>query len=163
MNYLQNRITNPSYDIINQEVGAHPIFSSEDLKKFSLPFFDITVSAGFASIAEDEKHSRVDLNELLIKRPSATFLLRVNGHSMINAGIHHNDLLVVDRSISPTTGKIVIAAIDGELTVKRLKVEKNKVTLLAENKDYPSLEILDPTQLKIFGVVTYVIHNCLTN
>lgn len=162
MNYLQNRITNPFYDIINEEIGIDRTLSSEDLKKFSLPFFDITVSAGFASIAEDEKHSRVDLNELLIKRPAATFLLRVSGHSMINAGIHHNDILVVDRSITPTTGKIVIAAIDGELTVKRLKVEKKKVTLIAENKDYPSLEILDTSQLKIFGVVTYVIHNCLT-
>lgn len=126
---------------------------------YRLPFYHSAVAAGFPSPADDGIEDKLDLNELLIKHPTATFFLRVAGSSMINAGIHHNDILIVDRSLAPGHGKIVIAAVNGELTVKRLHLEKNKVLLVAENPAYPAIEITDGMDLHIWGVVTNVIHS----
>lgn len=125
---------------------------------YRMPFYQSTVVAGFPSPAEDSVEKRLDLNELLVKNPTATFFLRVSGSSMIDAGIHHDDILIVDRSIPPVHGKIVIAAVNGELTVKRLHREKNKVFLMAENNAFPPLEINEGTELHIWGVVINVIH-----
>lgn len=125
---------------------------------YRLPLYQHSVSAGFPSPAEDEMESSLDLNELLIKRPNATFFLRVSGSSMIQAGIHHEDILIVDRSIEPTHGKIVIAALNGELTVKRLYIEGKKILLLAENTAYSPIEITEEMDFRIWGVVTNVIH-----
>src|ERR1700722_14824931 len=83
-------------------------------------FYQCAVAAGFPSPGDDALEQGLNLNELLIKRPAATFFVRVSGSSMIKAGIHHNDILVVDRSLQPTSGKVIIACINGELTVKRL-------------------------------------------
>ena len=126
---------------------------------YRLPFYECAVAAGLPSQAEDEVHEELDLNELLIRRPESTFCVRVAGSSMINVGIHHNDILVVDKGISPENGKIVIAAVNGELTVKRLLKEKGKVTLMPENEKYPPIEIEEGMELHIWGVVTNVIHN----
>lgn len=123
-----------------------------------LPFYQSCISAGFPSPAEDALAERLDLNELLIKHPSATFFLRVSGHSMIKAGIHHNDILIVDRSIEPSHGKIVIASLDGELTVKRLQIFGKRVCLVAENELYRPIEITKEMDFRIWGVVTNVIH-----
>lgn len=123
-----------------------------------LPFYQYPVAAGFPSPAEDELAEKLDLNKLLIKHPTATFFLRVSGSSMIKAGIHPNDILVVDRSIEPVHGKIVIASINGDLTVKRLYRNNNKVRLVPENDAYPSIEISEESDLRIWGVVTSVIH-----
>lgn len=125
---------------------------------YRLPFYQHTISAGFPSPAEDHIENALDLNELLIQHPSATFLLKVSGSSMIKAGIHHNDILVVDRSLSPAHGKIVIASVNGELTVKRLHKEGNKILLVPENDSYPSIDITDNMDLHFWGVVTSVIH-----
>lgn len=125
---------------------------------FRLPFYQSCISAGFPSPADDELADRLDLNELLIKRPSATFFLRVSGHSMIKAGIHHNDILIVDRSMEPSHGKIVIASLDGELTVKRLQIVGKQVYLAAENDLYKPIEITKEMDFRIWGVVTNVIH-----
>ena len=131
--------------------------SIQDIR-YSLPLFQNPVTAGFPSPAEDEIEKKLDLNELLIKHPSATFFLRVSGASMIKAGIHDNDILIVDRSIEPAHGKIVVAAVNGELTVKRLHLEKNRVFLTAENDTYRPIEITEGIELHIWGVVTSVIH-----
>lgn len=125
---------------------------------YRLPFYQTTVAAGFPSPAEDEIAGTLDLNELLIQHPAATFFLRVSGSSMINAGIHHDDILVVDRSLEPTHGKIVIASLNGELTVKRLFQDGKKVLLVAENDAYPPIEITEDIDLRIWGIVTNVIH-----
>lgn len=125
---------------------------------YRLPLYQHAISAGFPSPADDDIQDKLDLNELLIKRPSATFFLRVSGSSMINAGIHHNDILVVDRSIAPSHGKIVIACVNGELTVKRLRCEGKKVQLVAENDSYPPIDITESMDLHFWGVVTSVIH-----
>lgn len=124
-----------------------------------LPFYQYAIAAGLPAHAEDDCDDHLDLNELLIKHPTSTFLLRVSGLSMINAGIHHDDILIVDRSIKPSDGKIVIAAVNGELTVKRLSIEGKIVQLLPENENFQPIVITDDCDLHIWGVVTNVIHN----
>jgi DNA polymerase V len=127
-------------------------------KLYRLPLYEHSISAGFPSPAEDDTKECLDLNELLIKRPAATFFLRVSGSSMIKAGIHHNYLLVVDRSIEPADGKIVIASVNGELTVKRLRYQGKRISLVAENDAYPPIDITEDMDLRFWGVVTSVIH-----
>jgi DNA polymerase V len=127
-------------------------------KFYRLPFYQDAISAGFPNQASEEVEDTLDLNELLIRRPAATFFLRVTGNSMIKAGIFHGDILIVDRSIEPISGKIVIAAVNGELTVKRLVIEDNRVQLVAENDVYRPIEITGEIDLHIWGVVTNVIH-----
>jgi DNA polymerase V len=129
------------------------------LKDYALPFYQTPVSAGFPSPAEDYIEDKLDLNDLLIQHPTATFFLKVSGNSMIKAGIHHGDILIVDRSLRPSNGKIVIASINGELTVKRLKKIGEKVYLAAENDTYKPFEITSEEELVIWGVVTRVIHS----
>ena len=123
------------------------------------PLFACGVSAGFPSPAEDYIEGRLDLNELMIDHPAATFFVRVAGDSMIGAGIHHDDILVVDRSLDPVHGKVVIAVVNGELTVKRLFRQNGTVRLLAENPDYPPIELAEETACEVWGVVTFVIHS----
>lgn len=122
------------------------------------PLFSCGVSAGFPSPADDYIDQRLDLNELLIANPAATFFVRAAGDSMIGAGINHDDILIVDRSLTAISGKIVIAVIDGELTVKRLAQTATSCTLMAENPDYPALEINEDSDFQVWGVVTSVIH-----
>jgi DNA polymerase V len=130
-----------------------------DLKTgISLPLFLGGVSAGFPSPAEDYTDRKLDLNELLIKNQAATFFVRVDGDSMIGASIHHDDILVVDRSLEAVTGDIVIAILDGELTVKRLVRDAQCARLVAENPDYPFFEITEENGCEIWGVVTSVVH-----
>ena len=123
------------------------------------PLFLSGVSAGFPSPADDYLDRKLDLNEHLVKNPAATFFVRVAGDSMTDAGINDNDILIVDRSIEPSSNNIVIAVVNGELTVKRLIKKKNSCLLFAENPAYPPLEINDDTPLEIWGVVTFVIHS----
>jgi DNA polymerase V len=127
-------------------------------KGFKLPLYDSKVSAGSPAISEEESLELVDLNQHLIKHPQATFLVRVNGASMMNAGIHENDLLVVDRELPPVPGKIVVVAIDGQLTVKRLHIEANQLCLLPENPDFAPILVSTESHVQIWGVVTNVIH-----
>lgn len=135
------------------------VFSLDDPKEtYQFPMFRDSVSAGFPSPAQHEMEKKCDLNSLLIKHPTATFFVRASGSSMIKAGIHDNDVLIVDRSLQPKDGKIVIAAVNGELTVKRLVMQKGKVWLAAENEGYPPIEISEYVELHIWGVVTSVIH-----
>jgi DNA polymerase V len=123
-----------------------------------LPLFSGKVSAGFPSPADDYIEKSLDLNELLIQKPAATFFVRAEGDSMLGAGIHPNDILVVDRSLDPLSGKVVICAINGELTVKRLKKHSGMIVLVAENPLYADIIINSETDLVIWGVVTNVIH-----
>nr|QBQ85719.1 RumA [Shewanella putrefaciens] len=116
------------------------------------------VSAGFPSPAQDYVEQTLDLNELCIKRPAATFFVRVEGDSMIDAGIHPDDILVVDRSVQAEHGDIVIAGIHGELTVKELQL-RPCVMLIPRNRAYEPIHISEGTELEIFGVVTNVVRN----
>jgi DNA polymerase V len=125
---------------------------------YRLPLFHSAVAAGTPSPAEDSIESELDLTELLIKHPSSTFYVRASGSSMIHAGIFDEDILVVDKSIKPTDGKIVVAAVNGEMTVKRLSIEQGKVILLAENEAFDPIEIREGMDFHIWGVVTTVLH-----
>lgn len=125
----------------------------------SLPIFQDKVAAGFPSPASDFIEQKLDLNRFLIKHPSATFFVKVSGHSMIKAGIHHNDILIVDRALEPSNNKIVIAALDGELTVKRIQRLGRKVFLAPENPNFRPIEVKAETNFEIWGVVTNVIHS----
>ena len=123
-----------------------------------LPVALAAVSAGFPSPADDYLEGCLDLNQYLIKHPAATFFVRVAGDSMINAGIHDGDLLLVDRSLEAVDGKIVIAVINGELLVKRVRRLGERLLLLPENPAYQALEVRQEMDFELWGVVTHVIH-----
>ena len=124
-----------------------------------LPLYSYKISAGFPSPADDHLEKNLDLNSHLIKHPAATFFVRVNGDSMINAGIHDNDILIVDRSLKPSHGKIVIAVVDGQMTVKRLYKRSGKLILMPENNHFKPIEITESMTVEIWGVVVTSIHS----
>lgn len=132
---------------------------TNDATPYELPLFSSKVRAGFPSPADDYIECKLDLNSHLVKHPAATFLVRAEGDSMKNAGIYSGDMLIVDKSIEPLHGKIVIAAVDGELTVKRLHKTLEKTMLLAENPKYKPIVLNEEQDVIIWGVVTHVIHN----
>ncbi|MEW6247566.1 MAG: translesion error-prone DNA polymerase V autoproteolytic subunit [Nitrospirota bacterium] len=122
------------------------------------PLFVASIPAGFPSPADDYVEGTLDLNQHLIKHPAATFFVRVTGDSMIDAGIHPGDLLIVDRALTPAEGDVVIAVLDGELTVKRLQRVNAKPVLVADNRRYPPIRPRENQEFEMWGVVTYVIH-----
>jgi DNA polymerase V len=134
------------------------VFSPDLATACERPLFMVPVAAGFPSPAEDYLEGKLDLNKYLIKHPAATFFVRVAGDSMIAAGIHPGDILIVDRSIEPADKKVVIAVIEGELTVKRIRRLKGKIVLMPENENYKPLQINAEMSFEIWGVVTNVIH-----
>ena len=130
-----------------------------------LPLFSNRVSAGFPSPAEDYIEENLNLQDLMISHPSATYFLKVDGESMVDAGILSGDILVVDKAMSPKNGSIVVAILDGNFTVKRWFFENSQHVLRAENVNYPDI-IVDPKQhqdFEIWGVVTFAIHQLQTS
>ena len=115
------------------------------------------VSAGFPSPADDFKELRISIDQEVVRNEEATFYARVSGESMLGAGLEDGDLLVIDRSLEPKDNKIAVCFIDGEFTVKRLKVEKNCVYLMPENKKYKPIKVTEENELIIWGMVTYVV------
>ena len=123
-----------------------------------LPLVSASVEAGFPSPADDHLERGIDLNEELIRNPAATFLVRVKGESMRDAGIHTGDTLIVDKSVSPSDRQIVVAMIDGEFTVKRFRKVNGRVFLEAANDSFSPIEVGENQELTIWGAVTYIIH-----
>jgi len=122
------------------------------------PFITHAVKAGFPSPALDFMEYKIDLNTVVSeKNPLATFYIKVAGNSMIDAGIDDGDILVIDRSLEPADGKIAICLIDGDFTVKRLKVETDCLYLMPENKEYQPIKVTEDNQFVIWAIVTYVI------
>ena len=119
--------------------------------------FEQGISAGFPSPADDFKEVRISLDNELVSNSESTFYARVNGNSMENADISDGDLLIIDRSVEPENNKIGICFLDGEFTVKRIIKRKGKIYLKPENKNYNEIEIKDDNELKIWGIVTFVI------
>jgi DNA polymerase V len=126
---------------------------------FRLPMFTARIPAGFPSPADDYVDGGLDLNELLVRHPAATFFVRVSGDSMTGAGIHSGDVLVVDRAETARNRSVIIAALNGELTVKRLVRDGGRVWLVSENPDYAPMEVSGDTQFEVWGVVVHVIHS----
>ncbi len=121
--------------------------------------YDDQIQAGFPSPAGDAPFEELDVAEYLIPNPPATFFIRVTGESMRDAGVYPGDILIVDRSLTPTNGDVVVAAVDGDFTVKRLFKTRDCVELRPENKRFPVIKINGETELVVWGVVKRVIHN----
>ena len=132
--------------------------SKEDSSTLLIPLVTGTISAGFPSPAEDYIELGIDLNKYLIKNPISTFFLRVSGNSMNNAGIYNNDLLIIDRSINPNPGHIVVALLDGEFTLKRLIKKQDNYYLKADKENYPAINLYEYIDIQIWGVAIYSIH-----
>lgn len=130
-----------------------PDYSTE----LELPFVDVGISAGFPSPADDFIELSIDLNKTLIKNKDTTFFAKVKGHSMKNAGINDGDLLVIDRSLAAQNNKIAVCQIDGEFTVKRVKIEENVIWLIAENEDYSPIKVTEENDFIIWGIVVHSI------
>lgn len=129
-----------------------------DYKKVLLPLFSSYVPAGFASPADDFMERTLDLNEYIVKHPSATFFVKVHGDSMVKAGIHEEDILVVDRSLKPAENKIILAVVHGECTVKRYRHINGQPYLCPENDKYKPLRITADMGFEVWGVVIHVLH-----
>ena len=142
------------------EILSPPI-QFEKRASMRIPMVTAIVDAGFPSPADDHLERSIDLNEELIRNKAATYCVRVQGESMREAGIHAGDVLVVDRSITPTDRQIVVAMIDGDFTVKRFRKFGAKLLLEAANADFPSIQIGENQELVIWGAVTYIIHKAV--
>lgn len=142
-----------------------PIYKSKLLDFYSvsveteleLPLYNSGVKAGFPSPAEDFAELSIDLNKQLIKNPASTFLTRVDGDSMKDIGIHNNDLLVVDRSLDPENGKIAVCFVDGDFTLKKIKIDKDCCYLMPANKRFEPIKITEDNEFIVWGIVTHVI------
>ena len=140
------------------DVRHQPLPLQSRRSRLALPLAGERVAAGFPSPADDYVEVGIDLNEQLIRHPTSTFFLRVSGESMLEAGIHHGDLLVVDRSLDPRPGRVVVAVLDGEFTLKRLTQHQGRLRLEAANPAYPPLELHRCGDVQIWGVAIHVIH-----
>jgi DNA polymerase V len=145
--YLNNKTLNTSVEIVSISTKT----------KLPLPLINQGISAGFPSPASDFIDIAIDLNKHLIKHPSSTFFGRVKGDSMIKVGISDGDLLVIDKSINPANNKIAVCFIDGEFTVKKIKLEKNRCWLVPENDAYKAIEVTEENNFLIWGIVVHVI------
>ena len=136
-----------------------PIFTAADLDEARPGQPQLCpLPAGWPSPAENYVEDSLDLHKLAVRNPAATFFMRVTGDSMTGCGIHNGDLVVVDRSRTPASGKVVVAVVDGELTIKRQVKRKNRLYLCPENPAYPEIDITDREETSVWGVVTYVLH-----
>lgn len=134
-------------DIIKAETETH----------IPLPYADQGIQAGFPSPAQDYISETVDLNREIVKHPAATFYGRVSGDSMIEEGIEQGDMLVIDRSLQPEEGDLVVCCVDGDFTLKRIHIEPGRVWLLPSNETYDPILVTPENQFSIWGVVTYTI------
>lgn len=128
---------------------------SEELR---LPLVDAYINAGFPSPADDYLEANLDLNKLLIRNPSSTFFARVRGASMQDVGIYDGDILIIDKSLSPSHNSVLICFIDGEFTVKKIQKVNGEMYLMPQNKDFAPIKVNKESDFRLWGVVTYCIH-----
>ena len=134
------------------------IYKYEKTTNLKRPLIGSEIPAGFPSPAQDYIEATLDLNEHLISHPAATFFVKVQGFSMINAGIYPDDMLIVDRALEAVSGKVIVAIFEGDLTIKRLLIENEKWFIVPENEEFSPIEITEETDFSVWGVVTYAIH-----
>ncbi len=134
-------------------------FSASTGMVLDLPLAGTEIHAGFPSPAEDFVDTSIDLNRELVKNPSATFYARVKGNSMIDAGIHDGDLIIIDKSLEPADGKIAVCFIDGEFTVKRIKIDRDCCWLLPANDDFNPIRVTEENEFLVWGIVIHVIRS----
>jgi len=140
----------------NKKEGLQ-LYKAKAKSDYRQPLIEGGIAAGFPSPADDFAEVRISLDESLVKNRAATFYARVSGESMVDAGLDDGDLLVIDRSLEPKDNKIAVCFIDGEFTVKRIKLEGAQLYLMPENKNYKPIEVTEENNLLIWGIVTYVI------
>ena len=133
------------------------IYSSDQASTLPLQYVGRQISAGFPSPADDYLETVLDLNKLLIKNPSSTFYGRVKGFSMKDAGVDNGDLLVIDKSLPYRNDALAVCYVDGEFTLKRIKVEGGRIILVPANKDYQPIVINEAADFAVWGIVTYII------
>ena len=129
------------------------LFSPSFTTKTECTFYDVGIQAGFPSPADDFIELSIDINKEYIKNRDTTFFARVNGHSMKDVGIFDGDLLIIDKSIEPQNNKIVVCQVDGDFTVKRIKIEHDIIWLVAENDAYDPIKVTADNELMIWGIV----------
>ena len=139
------------------EIQKLTFFHPDQKQQKSLHLAQEKISAGFPSPADDFKELRISIDQEVVRNEEATFYARVSGESMQGAGLDDGDLLVIDRSMEPKNGKIAVCCIDGEFTVKRLKVVEDGVFLIPENPKYQPIKVTEENELIIWGIVTYVV------
>ena len=122
-----------------------------------LPYFEGGIKAGFPSPATDFNEAKISLDKILVKNPTSTFYAKADGSSMIGAGIDDGDIMVIDRSLEPRNGKIAVCCIDGEFTVKRIKIDKNGLCLMPENTAFQPIKVTEDNKVIVWGIVVYVI------
>ena len=133
-------------------------YSIEDVDLNNVPLYGDTVPAGFPSPADDYLDMDLNLHDYLVQHPSATFCVRAVGDSMVDAGIHSSDVMVVDRALNPKNNDIVLAVVNGEFTVKRIKKSENELYLMPANDNYRPIRITEEMNFQVWGVVTFIIH-----
>jgi len=133
------------------------IFTPDPESVLEMPFIAAGIKAGFPSPAADFDEVRISLDQIVVKNKSATFYAKASGNSMIGAGIADGDVLVIDRSLEPAHNKIAVCFIDGEFTVKRIKIGENSICLVPENDEFKPILITEANELIIWGIVTYVL------
>ena len=147
-----------------------PLHSSLELQLFkadtntalALPYIEQGINAGFPSPADDFLDISIDLNKELIQNKDATYFARVNGNSMIDAGINDGDLLIIDKSIEPSNGKAAVCFIDGEFTIKWLNITKDVIWLTPANKNFKPIKVTKDNDFMIYGIITYIIKKPLS-
>lgn len=122
-----------------------------------LPYIEGGIKAGFPSPATDFEGSTLSMDKMLVKNPLATFYAKADGNSMMGAGIDDGDIMVIDRSLEPRDGKIAVCFIDGEFTVKRIKINKDGLYLMPENKAFQPIKVTEDNKVIVWGIVTYVV------
>lgn len=137
--------------------GDLHIYAIDTTTSLRLPYADGGIKAGFPSPAQDRLNESIDLNSEIVSHPASTFYGRVTGDSMIEEGIDDGDILVIDRSLEPANGDLAVCCIDGEFTVKRLKVERHRILLLPSNRHYQPIEVSENDDFTVWGIVTHTI------
>ncbi|HDP55228.1 MAG TPA: translesion error-prone DNA polymerase V autoproteolytic subunit [Bacteroidetes bacterium] len=143
-----------AYDKVTLEFFVPDI--SEEIK---LPLVETFINAGFPSPADDYLEAKLDLNQLLIQNPSSTFFARVRGNSMVDAGIHDGDILIIDKSLEPKQTSVLVCFIDGEFTVKKVQKKNGDFYLMPQNKEFSPIKVDKGSDFRLWGVVTHCIHN----
>lgn len=133
------------------------ISATTNTSELQVQYSDSGIRAGFPSPAQDEIASTIDLNQELIKHPAATFYGRVEGDSMIDEGIEEGDILIIDRSLEPINDDLAVCCIDGEFTLKRIRIDHSNIWLIPSNESYPPIIVSNENEFIIWGIVTYTI------
>ena len=142
-------------------LNKNEIINYRKSKKTKIKLYTTSISAGFPSPAEDHMDISLDINEYLVKHPSSTFYIYVKGDSMIDSGIFDGDLLIVDRSLEVKSNSVVVAVIDGDFTVKKIKKDSGNLYLIPQNKKYKPILLENNMDFQIWGIVTHTIHHFL--